>query len=209
VEFDCTEEEFRILEKLVMEEDFVGSFQFYLLLVLLGVKPGAKPSTRHELEEYREEIEEMGLHIKRLKLDFVDLEELPEYAVELEYDRPYFVARDQERLEMLKDRYSEDEEEEYDRDFALFLGYPEEDVKWFVKATDGHSDAYEKSKEKLGDPEDFEKVVRTVMYVPKPTQECYERARKTAERYVEAIKEADRKFGSEAGETLMDAQLNR
>lgn len=202
MEFDCTEEEFSIFERLVEEEEFVGSFPFYLELVLLGFKPGTCPATRLEVEMFRDEIEEMGLHIKRLKLDFVDFEELPGYMKEEEYDKPYFVARDPQRLEMLKDRYTE--ESEFDRDFALFLGYPDEDVEWFVEETEDHGDAYERSKAELGDPEDFEKVVQAVMYIPKPTEKCYERAKQTAQEYIKALREADEKFDSDVGRKLIE-----
>jgi hypothetical protein len=209
MEFSCTEEEFRVFEKVVEEDDPWASFGFYMALVLLGLKPATCPSTRLELEEFRDEIEEIGLHIKRIRLDFVDFDELPDYMEEEEYDKPYFVARNSERLEMLKDRYGEDEEKQYDRDFALFLGYPEEDVKWFVENIGGHSEAYEKSKEKLGDPEDFDFVTSTVMYIPKPTEEAYQRARETAEKYIAALNEADKKFDSDVGDKLIEVQCDR
>jgi hypothetical protein len=205
MEFSCTEEEFRIFESIV-EQDMIGSFAFYLELVLLGMKPGTCPAHKNELEIFREELEQMGVHIKRIKLEFVDLDELPEYATELEYDKPYFVARDPERLEMLKDVYREDEEDQYDRDFALFLGYPGEDVEWFVGEGE---DQYEKSKKELGEPEDFDEIIQKVMYVPKPTEEAYERARKTAEKYVKALKQADEKFDSDVGDKLIEVQCDR
>lgn len=206
MEFECTEEQFRILEN-VVNQDMLGSFGFYLELVLLGLKPGTCPAHKNELEMFREEIEEMGLHIKRVELDFVDLGDLPEYMKDDEYNRPYFVARDSERLEMLKDTYFE--EKQYNRDFALFLGYPEEDVEWFVTNKMSHGEAYEKSKQQLGDPADFEQVIQKVMYVPKPTDEAYERAKQTAQKYIRALREADERFDSDVGEKLIQAQCNR
>lgn len=151
----------------------------------------------------------MGLHFKRVELEFVDFEELPEYMEEEEYNRPYFVARDRERLDMLKDRYSEGEEEQYDRDFALFLGYPEADVDWFIEKTEDLSDAFERSKNELDEPDDFDHVKSVVMYVPKPTEEAYQSAKETADNYIKALKEADRKFDSKVGDKLIEVQCNR
>ncbi len=209
MEFECTEEEFRIFENLVEDEELIGSFPFYLELVLLGVKPGTCPAHKDEIEMFREEFEEMGLHVKRVELDFVDLEELPEYMKEQEYNRPYFVARDRGRLNMLKDRYSENEEKQYDRDFALFLGYPEDDVEWFIEKTEDIGGAVERSKEGLDDPDDFDYVTSIVMYIPKPTEEAYQRAKETAEEYIQALNEAESQFDSKVGDKLIKAQCNR
>lgn len=206
MQFECTEEEFRILEQIV-QNDLKGSFSYSLALVLLGLKPGTTPAVRREITGYQEELDEIGLKTRTVKLNFVDYSELPDYAKEEKTHLPIFVARSSEELEILKQEYSD--RLEYQTDFGLFLGYPREDVEWYVnEAEEGNQNQYEKSKEKLGNPEDFEQVVSTVMYIPEPTEERYKIAKNRAGKYVKALREADDKFNSSIGKELIQVQVN-
>lgn len=129
MEFECSEKRFRIFEDMV-EKVIICLFGFYLELVLLGFESGTTPLIRRELEEFRVEIESINLHVRRLKLRFVDLDELPETGEE-ELEKPYFVARNEERRQKTcQDSY--EDKRSYNRDFAIFLDYPGEDVEWFL-----------------------------------------------------------------------------
>lgn len=194
MEFACSEEEFRVFEKMV-DEDFLGSFPFFLELVLLGVKPGVTPLTLQELEQNRDEIREMGLNVNEVSLDFEVLEDIDDEAA----SKQYFVARDPKRFEMLKNCY--DSRKEFWRDFGLFLGYPKEDIEWFVNEGE---DQIDRAKQEL-DGDDIDFVMRFAGYVPKPEEQRLRKARQTAERNIEAVKEADKRFGSDAGRKLLEA----
>lgn len=184
----------------------VGSFTFYLELVLLGLKPGTTPSVPAEVEDRKTVMKEIGFHFKRVELKFVDLDNLPEYARDLEYHRPYFVAREKKKLELLGESYGESEKGKYNRDFAVFLGYPEEDIEWFMKQDKDVGEIKQLSRKELGNPADFEFVTSTIAYIPKPTQKSYKRAERRAKKYIKAIREADRQFGSEVGRKLIQVQ---
>lgn len=206
MQFECTEEEFRILEQ-IFQNDLKGTFGYSLALILLGLKPGTTPTVHHEITEYQEELDEMGLKTRTVKLDFVDYSELPDYAKEEKTHKPIFVSRSSENFDILKQEYSD--RFEYKTDFGLFLGYPREDVEWHVnEAEEGNQNQYEKSKERLGNPDDFEQVVSAVMYIPKPTKERYQIAKNRAEKYVKALREADDKFNSSIGKELIQVQVN-
>jgi len=78
----------------MVSEGLVGSFAFHLGIVLLGFKPATTPSTYRELEFACEYIKDMGLDIKTVNLDYVDTEDVPEYA-----EKPgeaFFVGREED-----------------------------------------------------------------------------------------------------------------
>ena len=106
MQFECTEEEFRILEEIV-QCGLKGTFGYCIALVLLGLKPGTTPAVRHEVEKYSEELDKMGLNTRTVKLSFVDYSELPEYAREEKTHLPVFVAGSCEKFEVLKQEYSD------------------------------------------------------------------------------------------------------
>lgn len=199
MEFECTEKEFKKFEETVRQNNLFCSLAFSLELMLLGLKPGTKISDRDKLECCKQNLSGL-FHFKKVELDF---EELPDSTDELE-KTPYFIARNKDRFRVLKERYWE--KDSYRRDFGKFVGYPKEDIDWFVEGKQGQ---YEKSREKLGGPEDFDFVVSAVMYIPKPTEKAYNRAENTANKYIEAIREADKKFDSDIGEKLIEVQVGR
>ncbi len=207
MQFECTEEEFRILEKIV-QDGLKGTFGYSLALVVLGLKPGTTPAVRHEITEYQEELGEIGLNNRTVKLNFVDYSELPDYAREEKTHLPVFVAGNSDKFEVLKQEYSN--RLDYYTDFGLFLGYPKEDVEWYVsEAEEGNNNQYEKSRKKLENPEDFEKVVSTVMYTPKPTKERYKVAKDRAEKYLKGLRRTDEKFNSNIGKELIEVQIEQ
>lgn len=205
MDFECSPEDFAEFESIV-EDDMLASFTFHLELVLLGLKPATSPSVPAEVEEHIETMKDIGLHLKRVKLYFVNLDELPDYARELDYDRPYHVAKNKEHLDILSQTYGDNEEKRYDRDFALFHGYPEEDIDWFMNQEGNLEEIKQTSRHKLGNPDDFDFVISAIGYIPKPTQKRYRRAQRTAKKYIKAIREADCKFHSDIGRKLIEVQ---
>ncbi|MBC5792453.1 MAG: hypothetical protein H8Z69_00275 [Nanohaloarchaea archaeon] len=191
MEFECTEKEFRVFESLV-EEGFKGSFPYFLELVLLGLKPATVPTAYEEIEFTENQILEMGLEIRVVELDFVDTEDLPDYAKKP--GKMFFVGR-KEDLKDLKNSY--EERKEYRKDFGIVMGYPREDVEWFVRREEV---AYEKARSEI---KNLEELLAFVGYVPKPEKERIENARNAMEEYKKAIREADRRFGSTVGGELL------
>lgn len=203
MDFECTDEEYSVLTNMVQEE-LNDDFAYYLALVLLGLKPAISPPSSFkvkEIEEITKKLEAMGLKTKRFKLDFIESSDIPDFAKERAI-LPFVVTKNSERFDMLDDKYSH--KFSYYRDFGIFLGYPREDVEWYVdEARNGNYDHYNRSRRQLGSPDDFDKTVSSVFYIPKPTEERYNAARERAERYLRGLRKADEKFQTEIGEMMI------
>ncbi len=189
--FECTENDFRVFEQLV-EQDFLGSFPYFLELVLLGEKPATIPSAYGELEFAEEKIRDMGLEIKQVELEFVELEDVPDHA--RKPGKMFFVGREGD-IQGLNESYTD--RESYRRDFGLVMGYPKKDVEWFLTQEE---EAYDNFSSEI---EGFDDLIGLIAYVPKPEEENLEKARETAERYKNALKTADEKFDSDVGKKLL------
>jgi len=91
----------------------------------------------------------------------------------------------------------------YRWDFELSMGYPEEDIGWFISKT--RSDVYDEVLEEL---DEYKlKYIDLVGYIPKPEQENIDRAVEKGRWYLEVLRRADEIFDSDVGEKLIEVQM--
>jgi len=206
--FECDKKEYEVLERLV-EKDVNLNFVYCLALTLLGLKPGLTPPNNfnsNDFEEYRDVLESIGLSSEKINIGFMNVSEIP-CSVEERTLNFFVIAKKTDRFDMLKEDYKN--KFVYYRDLGLFLGYPEEDVEWYVEESrNGNQNHYQISKEALGHPEDFNKVVSLALYVPKPTKKRYRVADKKSERYKNNLRRADEVFDTDIAKLLIQNQLD-
>lgn len=120
----------------------------------------------------------------------------------------FFIAREKERFQKLK-RSKGRFYGFSDEGVGEFLGYPEDDIKYFSgNVTDGHIEKPTREKaEKLVSnrviKKDDLKYLELVSYVPRPERENIVRAIETGEERHRKIEDIDQKYGVKTGKNLL------
>lgn len=187
--FSCTE---RQLETLLdnfsdweMDTDFLT-----LILVELGVKEGGLIHDWEQEEDFLERFLDTGLYVKPLP----DREPFNLNPSEADM---YLISRNPQRFDTVS--LDHDDRERFARELGEFLGYPEEDVEWYIdEGMDDLEEVYGADAEKV------EELYPFAMYYPSPDEESIRRAEEKATFHRGVLHQMDEEFGTDIGGRLIE-----
>lgn len=189
MEFNCSGNQIKVLERIYSKDEFIDSEAISVVLVALGVKPGAAVSL-NVADDFEELVSEI-LEIRQMpERDFLELEEA---------EKGYLLSRSSERFELMKESY--DAADKFRHDLGIFCGYPEEDVEWFVNEFAGKKQI----EEFFSDIEDIDMIIDFALYIPRKNKKSIRRARKTAEKHIEALEKMDEEFNTDLGRRIIES----